>query len=100
MKKKKKKSKRFVEAPFPHFRYYKKSKHPALILGETKEDKNRYLFRKVSHSSNVARKRGYEVVTPNPDPSDPNPMIIERRKRVDSKDNFERVPKPWVYRKK
>lgn len=23
-----------IEAPYPHFRYYKKSKHPALIVGE------------------------------------------------------------------
>ncbi len=27
-----------VSAPFPHFRYYKKSGHPALIVGEQKTE--------------------------------------------------------------
>ena len=33
---------------YPHFRYYKKSKHPALITGE--HSKEEYKYRKVMHS--------------------------------------------------
>ena len=32
------KEKRRIEAAYPHFRYYKKSKHPALIVGELCHD--------------------------------------------------------------
>ncbi len=47
---------RRVEAPYPHFRHYKKSGHPALIVGEQKREgeKDEYKFRKVMHSEKDA----------------------------------------------
>ena len=30
-----------VEAPYPHFRYYRKSGHPALIVGEQKAEESK-----------------------------------------------------------
>ena len=55
---------------FPHFRYYKKSKHPALIVGEIEnkdKSKEEYKYRKVMHSNRDGRNgRLNEMVTPNP----------------------------------
>lgn len=85
---------------FPHFRNYKRSKHPALIVGHATKNKHRdsYMFRKVSHSTNMTQ-RGYEVVKPNPNPKDPDPMYIENKKRVDYKEKFgKRLP--WEYPQK
>lgn len=79
---------------FPHFRYYKKSKHPALIVGEQPIDE--YKYRKVMHSEKDG-KRNNEKVYPNPDKRDKNPMYIGKRIRHDKKKNFELRPLPWKY---
>ena len=89
-----------VEAPYPHFRYYKKSKHPALIVGEQKTGtKEEYRYRKVTHHDKEGRHLN-EKVYPNPDPKDPDPMYIGKRVRHDAKENFHPKPLPWKYPKK
>ena len=97
-----------VEVPYPHFRYYKKSKHPALIVGEQKgfkqtpqgvKDIDEYKYRKVTHSERDGRHLN-EKVYPNPNPKDNNPMYIGKRVRHDEKENFEEYPLPWKYPKK
>ena len=93
-----------VEVPYPHFRYYKKSKHPALIVGEQKGVKKEkeieeYRYRKVMHGETEGG-RTNETVYPNPDPSDPDPMRIAKRVRHDDKENFNEKPLPWKYPKK
>ncbi|MBR1676955.1 MAG: hypothetical protein IJ706_06590 [Clostridia bacterium] len=82
---------------FPHFRYYYKSKHPALIVGEQPVDEYRY--RKVMHSDKDG-KRNNEKVYPNPNPKDKNPMYIGKRVRHDKKKYFEDMPLSWKYPKK
>lgn len=94
-----------IEAPYPHFRYYKKSKHPALIVGERKRTEqgktpvDEYKYRKVMHGEKDGRHLN-EKVYPNPDLRDPDPMYITRRERYDDKENFEERPLPWKYPKK
>ncbi len=93
-----------VEVPYPHFRYYRKSGHPALIVGEQKGVKNEkeveeYRYRKVMHGETEGG-RTNETVYPNPDPSDPEPMRIAKRVRHDDKENFGKTPLPWKYPKK
>lgn len=89
-----------VEAPYPHFRYYKKSKHPALIVGEQKTGiKEEYRYRKVTHSERDGRHLN-EKVYPNPNPKDPDPMYIGKRVRHEEKRHFEERPLPWIYRPK
>lgn len=86
-----------VEAPYPHFRYYKKSGHPALIVGERNQGrKEEYKYRKVMHGGKDGRHLN-ETVCPNPDPDDPEPMNIAKRVRHDLKNNFEERPLPWKY---
>lgn len=82
---------------YPHFRYYKKSKHPALIVNEYSNTE--YLFRKVTHSEKDGRHLN-EKVFPNPDKSDNRPMYIVRRTRHDYKNNFSSWKYPWKYKKK
>lgn len=85
---------------FPHFRYYKKSKHPALIVGEQKRNAiEEYRYRKVMHGMKDG-KRTNECVIPNPDPNDKDPMYIGKRVRHDRKQAFEEKPLPWVYQPK
>ena len=94
---KKKKSDKFqtkTKEKYPHFRYYRKSKHPALITGEYTYDE--YNYRKVMHSEKDG-KRTNEKVYPNPDPRDKEPMYIVKRIRHDKKNNFESKPLPWIY---
>lgn len=94
--------KEIVEAPYPHFRYYKKSGHPALITGECLEDEKKtqeYKYRKVMHSEKDG-KRNNEKLYPNPNPKDKNPMYIGKRTRIDEKKYFEDKPLPWKYPKK
>lgn len=85
-----------VEAPYPHFRYYKKSKHPALIVGEqkTEQDEEEYRYRKATHSAKEGRHNN-DKIEPNPNPKDNRPMYIVRRERHDLKKNFEDKPLPW-----
>ena len=79
---------------YPHFRYYRKSGHPALIVSEYSSDE--YNYRKVMHSEKEG-KRNNEKVFPNPDPFDDKPMYIARRVRHDKKKNFESFYLPWIY---
>ncbi len=90
-----------VEAPYPHFRKYLKSKHPALILGERRNDKNEeeYQYRKVMHGEKDGRHNN-EKVYPNPKPGDKEPMYIGKRKRYDLKKFFSLKPYKWKYPKK
>lgn len=82
---------------YPHFRYYLKSKHPALIVGEQPVEEYRY--RKVMH---VKRDGGRlnEEIEPNPNPKDKRPMYIGKRVRHDKKINFVNYKLPWKYPKK
>ena len=82
---------------FPHFRYYKKSKHPALITGE--HSVTEYRYRKVMHSGKDGG-RINECVYPNPNPKDKKPMFIGRRTRHVDKENFSKWKYPWKYPKK
>ena len=86
-----------LEEQFPHFRYYKKSKHPALITSERTKDE--YNYRKVMHSDRDG-KRTNEKVYPNPNPNDKQPMYIGKRVRHDKKVFFNEKPLPWKYPKK
>ena len=92
---------RRVEAPYPHFRHYKKSGHPALIVGEQIKgfEKEEYKFRKVMHSEKDGGRRN-EKVYPNPDPQDKKPMWIGKRIRHDEKKYFSEKPLFWKYKKK
>ena len=83
-----------VFAPYPHFRFYKKSGHPALIVGEQPVEE--YRFRKVMHSERDGG-RPNEKVSPNPDRSDREPMYISKRVRHDKKSTFEDKPLSWKY---
>lgn len=92
-----KKNGKHVPASYPHFRYYKKSKHPALIVGEQPVEE--YKYRKVMHSEKDGS-RTNEKVYPNPNKKDKKPMYIGKRVRHDKKSNFEPQPLPWKYPKK
>ncbi len=93
---KSKKTEKRVEASYPHFRHYKKSGHPALIVGEQVAEKEEYKFRKVMHSEKDG-KRNNECVYPNPDPKDKKPMYIGKRVRHDDKEAFDKRPLSWIY---
>ena len=79
---------------FPHFRKYRPSKHPALIVGEHSPEEYRY--RKVMHGDRDGRHLN-ERIYPNPNPLDKEPMHIVRRVRHDKKDNFSKWKYPWKY---
>ncbi len=79
---------------YPHFRYYKRSGHPALIVGE--HSPKEYKYRKVMHSSKDG-KRNNERVYPNPDKRDKEPMYIAKRVRHDEKNAFEAHALSWKY---
>lgn len=81
---------------FPHFRYYRKSGHPALITAEYSEKE--YKYRKVMHGDRDGRNgRTNEKVFPNPDPNETEPMYIAKRVRHDKKNAFEPFILPWKY---
>lgn len=82
---------------FPHFRYYKKSGHPALITAEHSKDE--YKFRKVTHSEKEGNRKN-EKVYPNPNPKDKRPMFIGKRVRHDKKKFFGSLILPWIYNSK
>ena len=99
------KSKTVEKENFPHFRKYKKSNHPALIVGEQKGKKtdnqgkeretDEYKYRKVMHNEKDGNSPN-EKVEPNPNPKDPRSMYIGKRVRHDEKKNFgEKYP--WKY---
>ena len=84
---------------FPHFRYYKKSKHPALIIDEIpaeKKEDEEYRYRKVTHSERDGRHIN-EKVDPNPNKSDNRPMYIVKRKRHDKKSHFSSWKYDWEF---
>ena len=93
---------------FPHFRLYKKSKHPALIVGEQKREKSdsvgkkktvdEYKYRKVMHNEKDGKSLN-EKVSPNPNPKGKKPMYIGKRVRHDEKKNFSDWKYPWDYKK-
>ncbi len=85
-----------ISAPYPHFRYYRKNRHPALIVGEQPVEE--YQYRKVMHSEKDGRHLN-EKVFPNPNSKDKKPMYIAKRIRHDKKTNFEDRPLPWKYKK-
>ena len=89
-------AKKKSKVTYPHFRYYKKSGHPALIVGE--QPVNEYKYRKVTHSERESG-RNNEKVYPNPNPKDKKPMYISKRVRHDKKVNFGKVYS-WKYKKK
>lgn len=91
------KQKKKKKEKFPHFRYYLKSAHPALIIGEQPEEEYRY--RKVMHGEKDGSRKN-EKVFPNPNPKDKKPMYIGKRVRHDKKLNFDSKLLPWVYPKK
>lgn len=79
-----------VKETFPHFRYYKKSGHPALITAEYSEKE--YKYRKATHSDREGRHLN-EKLEPNPNPADKKPMYLVKRERHDKKKYFgERLP--------
>ncbi len=89
-----------IEAPFPHFRHYRKSGHPALIVGEQSINNiDEYRYRKVTHSARDGRHLN-EKIFPNPNPKDSSPMYIGKSIRHDDKNNFNNTPLPWKYPKK
>ena len=82
---------------FPHFRYYFKSRHPALILKE--EDSEKYRFRRIT-TSELSGHHKNEKVDPNPDRTRSTPMYIVKAEQTDKKKRFSPWKYPWVYSKK
>ena len=82
---------------FPHFRQYKKSGHPALILEEA--DRDSYRFRRVTSSEFSGHHRN-ERVFPNPDKRRTTPMYIVKQRQKDLKKNFGKHKYPWKYPQK
>lgn len=81
---------------YPHFRYYIKSGHPALIVSERSKDE--YNYRKVMHSERDGNRKN-ECLYPNPNKSDKRPMYIGKRVRHDKKNKFMNNVLPWKYSK-
>ncbi len=81
---------------YPHFRRYKKSNHPAMITGEYSQKEWKY--RKVMHDDKDGRHLN-EMIYPNPNPLDPDPMYVAKRVRHDDKNNFSKWRYKWKIRK-
>ena len=81
--------------PFPHFRKYFKTNHPALIVGESVNEKQKeeFVYRKVTHSEKDGRHPNEKIV-PNPNTKASTPMYISKRTRRDEKKFFSK----WIYR--
>lgn len=102
IKKQKKKSFRTpgrTEETYPHFRHYKVSGHPALILSEDSEDKAKYKFRRVTSSEFSGHHRN-ECIDPNPDKRRNKPMYIVKQRQSDYKTKFSAWKYPWKFPKK
>lgn len=94
------KQKKKKKEKFPHFRWYRKSKHPALIVGEKTNEKKEeeFNFHKVTHRDKEGRHSNVKL-EPNPNPKDNKPMYVVKRVRHDKKKYFgEKLP--WEYLKK
>ena len=97
-KKKKSSSKpKKTKEKFPHFRRYKKSGHPALILSE--DTNKKYKFRRVTSSEFSGHHRN-ERIEPNPDKRRRTPMYIVKQRQSDYKKNFSTWKYPWKFPKK
>lgn len=84
-----------MKEKYPHFRYYLKGNHPALIVGEKADS---YNFRGVMHTAKDGKKNN-EIVQPNPNRKDKKPMYISRRIKHDKKVFFAKNKLPWKYPK-
>ena len=82
---------------FPHFRHYKKSGHPALIISEDINEK--YKFRRVTSSEFSGHHRN-ERIEPNPDKRRKTPMYIVKQRQSDKKTKFSSWKYPWKYPQK
>ena len=89
--------KRKAKENFPHFRHYKKSGHPALILSNDGDDK--YKFRRVTSSEFSGHHRN-EKIEPNPDKRRSTPMYIVKQRQSDFKKHFSTWKYSWKYPKK
>lgn len=87
----------YEKIKYPHFRKYKKSKHPAMITSEYSV--NEWNYRKVMHGEKDGRHTN-EVFFPNPNPLDSKPMYVARRVRHDNKNNFSKWRYNWKIRNK
>ena len=79
-----------------HFRFNRRSKHNALIGGETLDGK-RYAYMTLTHDScsatrksGVGRKKNLQLKH-NPDPSDSDPSYLRKRVEFDDKNVFNDV---------
>ncbi len=81
------------EDTYPHFRHYKKSGHPALILSE--ED-DQYNFRRVTSSEKSGHHKN-EKIEPNPDKRRSTPMYIVKQRQKDKKKFFSKWKYSWKY---
>ena len=90
-------AKRKAKEKFPHFRNYKKSGHPALILSNDGDDK--YKFRRVTSSEFSGHHRN-EKIEPNPDKRRTTPMYIVKQRQSDFKKHFSTWKYSWKYPKK
>lgn len=79
-----------------HFRFNRRSKHNALIGGETLDGK-RYAYMTLTHNScsatrksGVGRKKNLQLKH-NPDPLDSNPSYLRKRVEFDDKNVFNDV---------
>lgn len=81
---------------YPHFRYYIKSGHPAMILNSVDED---YTFRRVTSSEKSGHHKN-EKVYPNPDKSRDTPMYIVKAVQRDRKKFFSKWIYSWKYPEK
>ena len=82
---------------YPHFRHYKKSGHPALILSPEGDDK--YKFRRVTSSEFSGHHRN-EKIEPNPDKRRKTPMYVVKQRQIDLRKNFSSWKYSWKYPKK
>lgn len=97
MGKRKRKKSTTEKEDYPHFRHYKPSNHPAMIVAERSEDE--YSYRKVTHSAYDGRHLN-EKIEPNPNPRDERPMYAGKRVRHDKKVKFSKWKYPWNSPKK
>lgn len=77
-----------------HFRLYYKSKHPALIENESKDN---YNFRRVT-SAEYSGHHKNEKIYPNPDKTKKTPMYIVKQRQEDKKVYFSKWKYPWKWK--
>ena len=97
---------------YPHFRYFRRGKHPALVVtltdsnngdgkvygyhatthGESGVDRTQYIGKSIVKDKHG---RSYRVIYPNPDEDDKYPMLVICRRRYSSPTNFADDPLAW-----